>query len=71
MAKKKFDFTCPKCGNKKCEIGQMRVSGGFWSKIFDVQGQKYSTITCTKCKFTEIYKADTNNLENIFDLITD
>lgn len=68
--KKEFNYKCPKCGNTKCEIGQMRVSGGFWSKIFDVQGQKYSTVSCTQCKYTEIYKASTGSMENIFDLIT-
>jgi hypothetical protein len=48
----------------------MRGAGGFWSKIFDVQGQRYSTVTCTNCKYTEFYKAPTNMLGNIFDLFT-
>ncbi|MBS3740524.1 MAG: zinc ribbon domain-containing protein [Candidatus Cloacimonetes bacterium] len=68
--KKKINYKCPKCGNTQCEIGQMRVISGFWSKIFDVQGKKYSTVTCTRCKYTEIYQASTSTMENIFDLIT-
>jgi len=63
-------FVCPKCKNSEFDIGELRAAGGFWSKIFDVQGQKFTTVTCKKCRYTEIYKADTNMLGNIFDLFT-
>jgi predicted nucleic-acid-binding Zn-ribbon protein len=52
------------------ETGEIRAAGGFWSKIFDVQSRRFSTVTCTRCRYTEIYKADTNMLGNIFDLFT-
>lgn len=29
----------------KCETGEIRVSGGFWSRLSDVQNKKYSVIT--------------------------
>ena len=45
-------------------------AGGFWSKIFDVQGQRFSRVTCTRCRYTEFYHADTSMLGNIFDLFT-
>jgi predicted nucleic-acid-binding Zn-ribbon protein len=63
-------YRCTKCGNEQCETAEMRGADGFWSKIFDVQGQRYSTVTCTRCKFTEFYKAPTSMLGNIFDLFT-
>ena len=63
-------FKCPKCSHSEYETGEMRAAGGFWSKIFDVQGKKFSTITCQHCKYTEFYKADTSMLGNIFDLFT-
>ena len=34
---KTLNYTCPKCGNKAYEIGEMRATGGALSKIFDVQ----------------------------------
>ena len=64
------NFHCPKCTNRECDVAEMRGAGGFWSKIFDVQGQRYSTVTCTRCKYTEFYKAPTNMLGNIFDFFT-
>lgn len=65
-----LNYKCPKCSNHQYEVGEVRMAGGFWSKIFDVQGQKFAAVTCTKCKYTEIYKADTSMLGNIFDFFT-
>ena len=65
-----LNYTCPKCSGKNYEIGEFRAAGGFWSKIFDVQGARYSTITCSRCKYTEIYKAQSSMLGNIFDFFT-
>ena len=60
-------YTCPKCQNKTCKVGEMRATGGFWTKIFNIQNQKFSSVTCEKCSYTEFYKAPTSALSNIFD----
>jgi len=52
------------------ETGEFRASSGFWSKIFDVQSRRFTTVTCSKCKYTEIYQAESSMLGNIFDLFT-
>jgi len=65
-----MNYKCPKCSNNRYEIGEIRAAGGFWSKILDVQGKKFSTVTCTQCKYTEFFKTDSGTLENIFDLFT-
>ncbi len=65
-----YNYRCPKCSNTQYETGELRMAGGFWSKIFDVQGQRFTSVTCTRCKYTEMYKADTSMLGNIFDLFT-
>ncbi|HCX73571.1 MAG TPA: GTP-binding protein [Candidatus Cloacimonas sp.] len=67
---KDLNYKCPKCGNTNYEIGEFRATGGAFSKIFDVQNQKFSTVTCTQCKYTEIYKAESSLLGNIFDFFT-
>ncbi|MFH1723632.1 MAG: zinc ribbon domain-containing protein [Elusimicrobiota bacterium] len=63
-------FHCPKCSSSEYDTGEIRAAGGFWSKIFDVQGQRYTAVTCRKCKYTEFYKADSSMLGNIFDLFS-
>ncbi len=65
-----LNYSCPKCSGTRCEIGKIYAPGGFWSKIFDVQGRRFSTVTCSNCRYTELYQADGNSLANIFDLFT-
>lgn len=59
---------CCKCAGKTCELGEMHVAGGFRSKILDVEGRKFSSVTCARCKHTEFFKADLSQLANICDL---
>ncbi|MHC4598279.1 MAG: zinc ribbon domain-containing protein [Planctomycetota bacterium] len=63
-------FECPKCGNHKYERGEMRAAGGFWSKIFDVQSRRFTSVTCTRCRYTEFYKGDSSALGNVLDFFT-
>lgn len=65
-----LNYTCPKCKNRTYNIAEMRATGGILSKIFDVQTQKFTSVTCERCKFTEFYKAPTRALSNIFDFFT-
>ena len=63
-------YQCPKCGGADYEVGQFSATGGFFTKIFDIQSEKFSTVTCGNCRYTEIYKAETSMLGNIFDMFT-
>jgi len=70
MAMTGISYRCPKCSNTQCEVGEIRAAGGFWSKIFDVQGKRFTTVTCMRCSYTEFFRADTSMLGNIFDFFT-
>jgi hypothetical protein len=63
-------YKCPKCNNGEYETGEFRATGGFFTKLFDVQSKRFTTVTCTRCRYTEIYQADSSMLGNIFDFIT-
>jgi predicted nucleic-acid-binding Zn-ribbon protein len=63
-------YICPKCGNTSFETDEIRTTGGAFSKIFDVQNKKFTTVTCTRCKYTELYKGTTSKLGNILDFFT-
>jgi predicted nucleic-acid-binding Zn-ribbon protein len=65
-----FNYTCPKCSNTQCDVGEFRAAGGFFSKIFDVQSKRFSTVTCTRCQYTEIYRTSSSMLGNVFDFFT-
>ncbi len=62
------NWVCPKCGNQTYDTDQFQATGGTLSKLFDVQNKKFTTVSCTKCGYTELYRAETSDLENIFDL---
>jgi len=67
---KSINYKCPKCSNRTYQVDEMRATGGTWSKIFDVQNKKFTSVTCERCTYTEFYKAKTSALSNIFDLFT-
>jgi len=64
------EYVCPKCKNRDYEVGEFRAAGGFLSKLFDIQSKKFTTVTCTNCRYVEIYQAETSMIGNIFDLFT-
>ncbi|MEA3500600.1 MAG: zinc ribbon domain-containing protein [Candidatus Marinimicrobia bacterium] len=66
----KLNYECPKCGNRQYEVDEIRATGGMLSKIFDIQNKKFTTVTCSKCKYTELYKTDSSMLGNVFDFFT-
>lgn len=63
-------FRCEKCGHSGYEVGELRGAGGFLGKIFDVQRQRFTTVTCSECRYTEIYRGDANLLEDVLDFFT-
>ena len=64
-------YQCPKCANTAFTSSEMRATGGFFTKIFNVQSKRFTTVTCTHCRFTELYQADSSKLGNIFDFMAD
>ncbi len=64
-------FTCAKCGNKKAEIDHIRTTGSGFTRFFNIQNRKFVAVSCSKCGFTELYKAEkTSGASNILDFIT-
>jgi predicted nucleic-acid-binding Zn-ribbon protein len=59
--------SCLRCSGRQYEVGEIRVAGGAWSRMFNIQNKKYSAVSCEKCGFTEFYKGDATTLGNVFD----
>ena len=65
------NYKCPKCSNRTFEKDSIATTGSGWSKIFDLQNRKFTTVSCGKCGYTELYKTGSaRTIENIFDLFT-
>ena len=63
-------YNCVKCNNSEYESGQFQATGGTFSKLFNIQNQKFTTITCAQCQYTEIYRGDSNAVTNVLDFFT-
>lgn len=64
------NYKCHKCGNTDYKTGEIRATGGILSKIFDVQTERFSYVSCSRCTHTEFYKTKSSQLGNIFDFFT-
>jgi len=65
------NWICQKCQHAEYEVGEIRVTGSFWTKILNVQNKKYASVTCENCSYTEFYKGQSSSrLANVFDFFT-
>lgn len=61
------NWECPKCGNRSFETDQMQSTGGWFAKFFNIQNRKFTTLSCLRCHYTEMYKTESSALGNILD----
>lgn len=62
-------YRCCKCDHDICEVAEMRATGGLITKFLNIQNRKFTTVTCARCRFTELYDVDSSMLGNVFDFI--
>lgn len=62
-------YRCPKCGNTRAEMDEIRTTGKGFTRLFDIQNRKFTVITCSHCKYSEFYKGSASTLGNIADFL--
>ena len=65
-----YKYTCPKCNGRQYEVGEVRVTGSFMMKLLNIQNVKFTTVTCSRCQYTEFYKTPSNKFGNFVDFFT-
>ena len=68
---KPVKYNCPKCGTKTCSTGEIMAAGSFLTKIFNIQYRRFTSVTCTECKYTEFYNMTSKKIRNILDIQVD
>jgi hypothetical protein len=63
-------YRCPKCHHHKHTVDEIRTTGGFLSKLFDVQNKRFTSVTCDRCTYTEFFRTKQSTLGSVFDLFT-
>lgn len=61
-------WRCCKCGHHEADVGEARQSGSLLGSVFDVEGLRFTTVSCRRCGYTEFYKGDAGMLGNLLDL---
>ena len=56
----------PKVCRENYNLGEIRATGSFWSKIFNIQNKRFSSVTCEKCSYTELYRRQSASTMAIF-----
>ena len=65
------NYICPKCGNRKADIDQIRTTGKGFTRFFNIQNRSFTAYSCSKCGFTEFYKGDRSSASsNVLDFVT-
>ena len=62
-------YRCLKCGFDRYESDQFQATGGNFAKIFDVQNKKFLTVSCARCGYTELYRAQSSTGWNVLDFL--
>jgi uncharacterized protein len=65
-----FKYTCPKCGNKLYEIGEMWTIGSIWTRMFEYHNRRFTYVSCGKCHYTELFKVKKKNIGEVFNMIS-
>jgi len=64
-------YRCDKCDSSEYRTGVLRTTGSGLTRFLNIQNQKYGTVSCADCGYTEIYRQDgAGKLGNILDLFT-
>ncbi len=61
------EWRCPKCGSRDYTDDPVSMTGGGFSRFFNVQTKRFLAVTCERCSYTEFYRTQGSNFENIVD----
>ncbi len=65
----KIQYVCPKCGHDRYDQDQLQATGGNFARLFDIQNKKFITISCCRCGYTELFRAETSSGMDILDFL--
>jgi predicted nucleic-acid-binding Zn-ribbon protein len=63
-------YSCPKCGNKQYEVGEVWAFSSFWTKLFQLHTRRFTFLTCQRCKYTELYKVPKKEIGEVINFMS-
>lgn len=65
----KIQYVCPKCGCTSFEADEIHTTGSDFSRLLNLQNKRFTTVSCTYCGYTELYKSQTAKGMDILDIL--
>src|SRR5688572_11752800 len=66
-------FECEQCGARRCRIKRVAMTGTGLSRVLDVQGNRYLSVSCESCGRAQLFDLDVlegaDKLADVLDLI--
>ena len=63
-------YSCVKCSGNQYKAGEIRTTGSGLSRFLNLQNNKFATVSCTTCGYTEVYRRDAGGLlGNVVDFL--
>jgi predicted nucleic-acid-binding Zn-ribbon protein len=62
-------YRCPKCDGRTCTVDEFRAEGSIWARLFYIPNKRFTTLTCTRCSYTEMYRTKQSKLGDVIDFI--
>ena len=63
-------YSCIKCNGTEYKSGEIRTTGSGLTRFLNIQNQKYATVACVGCGYTELYRLDGSGIGNVIDFFT-
>ncbi|MDG5778803.1 zinc ribbon domain-containing protein [Haloarculaceae archaeon H-GB2-1] len=68
MVPQESDYGCPKCGHEDADVGEISTTGSGLSKMFDVQTNHFTVVSCTNCGYSELYRDTGRGGSDVVDI---
>jgi predicted nucleic-acid-binding Zn-ribbon protein len=63
-------YSCAKCSGTQYQTGEIRTTGSGLSRFLNIQNNKFSTVSCNACGYTEVYRRAGGGFGNVVDFFT-
>ena len=66
----RHQFSCIKCSGTEYKGGEIRTTGSGVSWFLNLQNQKFATVSCSNCGYTELYRMSGGGVGTVLDMFT-
>jgi predicted nucleic-acid-binding Zn-ribbon protein len=63
------NFRCARCSHSAYEVREISATGGLLSRFFDVSRHRFTSVTCERCRYTELYHLSPSALRDVVDFL--